>query len=85
MDDTSQILIIANATSNYSFHDEMDGEDAKEEDDEEESCDVEAWETLSKGFKEVQSVLDHNRRMIQQVNDNHRSKIPYYPILSEMT
>ncbi|KAL0458393.1 UNVERIFIED_CONTAM: protein ELF4-LIKE 1 [Sesamum latifolium] len=76
MDDTSQILITANATADHSFNDDMDGEDTAEDDDEEESCDVEAWETLSKGFKEVQSVLDHNRRLIQQVNDNHRSKIP---------
>ncbi|KAL0454793.1 UNVERIFIED_CONTAM: protein EARLY FLOWERING 4 [Sesamum latifolium] len=78
MDDNSQILITANATADHSFNDEMDGEDAAEEDDEEESCDVESWEILSKSFKEVQSVLDHNRRLIQQVNDNHRSKIPYY-------
>ncbi|GFP84294.1 protein early flowering 4, partial [Phtheirospermum japonicum] len=33
-------------------------------------------ETLTKSFREVQSVLDLNRRLIQQVNDNHRSKIP---------
>ncbi|GFP82732.1 protein early flowering 4, partial [Phtheirospermum japonicum] len=33
-------------------------------------------ETLTKSFGEVQSVLDLNRRLIQQANDNHRSKIP---------
>ncbi|GFP95841.1 protein early flowering 4, partial [Phtheirospermum japonicum] len=33
-------------------------------------------ETLTKSFREVQSVLDLNRRLIQQANDNHRSKIP---------
>ncbi|KAJ6424829.1 hypothetical protein OIU84_025573 [Salix udensis] len=44
--------------------------------EEEEECDVEAWDTLSKSFKQVQSVLDHNRDLIQQVNSNHRSKIP---------
>ncbi|KAF5804630.1 putative protein EARLY FLOWERING 4 [Helianthus annuus] len=44
--------------------------------DGEEECDVEAWETLSKGFKEAQTALDQNRLLIQQVNDNHQSKIP---------
>ncbi|GFQ06950.1 protein early flowering 4, partial [Phtheirospermum japonicum] len=33
-------------------------------------------ETLTKSFREVQSVLDLNRRLIQQANENHRSKIP---------
>ncbi|GFQ06234.1 protein early flowering 4, partial [Phtheirospermum japonicum] len=35
--------------------------------------------TLTKRFREVQSVLDLNRRLIQQANDNHRSKIPRNP------
>lgn len=38
--------------------------------------DGEAWETLSYGIERVQSVLDQNRALIQQVNDNHQSKIP---------
>uniref|UniRef100_A0A7C8ZTK0 Protein EARLY FLOWERING 4 domain-containing protein n=1 Tax=Opuntia streptacantha TaxID=393608 RepID=A0A7C8ZTK0_OPUST len=32
--------------------------------------------TLSSGIERVQSVLDQNRALIQQVNDNHQSKIP---------
>ncbi|KAG8371499.1 hypothetical protein BUALT_Bualt13G0094000 [Buddleja alternifolia] len=68
MDDTSQTLTTAGGHS-YDY-------DFDEEEKEEDFCDVETWETLSKSFKEVQSVLDHNRRLIQQVNDNHRSKIP---------
>ncbi|MBA0571435.1 hypothetical protein Golob_005010 [Gossypium lobatum] len=36
----------------------------------------EAWATLDKNFKHVQSVLDRNRMLIQQVNDNHQSKNP---------
>ncbi|KAK8671922.1 hypothetical protein V6N13_038503 [Hibiscus sabdariffa] len=36
----------------------------------------EAWATLDKNFKQVQSVLDRNRALIQQVNENHQSKIP---------
>ncbi|KAK1420849.1 hypothetical protein QVD17_22751 [Tagetes erecta] len=44
--------------------------------DGEEEYDAEAWETLNKGFKEAQSVLDQNRLLIQQVNENHQSKIP---------
>ncbi|PON85490.1 hypothetical protein TorRG33x02_187700 [Trema orientale] len=46
------------------------------EEEEEEECDDEAWDTLSRGFKQAQSVLDQNRALIQQVNDNHRSKVP---------
>ncbi|KAJ6309972.1 hypothetical protein OIU76_014837 [Salix suchowensis] len=42
----------------------------------EEECDAEAWNTLSKSFKQVQSVLDHNSDLIKQVNANHKSKIP---------
>lgn len=70
MDDSSQTLTITNAPVNHSFND-------AEDEQEEEFCDLEAWDTLSKSFSEVQSVLDHNRRLIQQVNDNHRSKIPH--------
>ncbi|GFQ07163.1 protein early flowering 4, partial [Phtheirospermum japonicum] len=33
-------------------------------------------ETITNCFREVQPVLDLNRRLIQQANDNHRSKIP---------
>ncbi|GMI87267.1 hypothetical protein HRI_002396000 [Hibiscus trionum] len=36
----------------------------------------EVWATLDKSFKQVQSVLDRNRALIQQVNENHQSKIP---------
>lgn len=46
----------------------------REKGDEEEQCDVEVWETLSKSFKQVQSLLDQNRVLIQQVNENHQSK-----------
>ncbi|KAJ6984606.1 hypothetical protein NC653_022788 [Populus alba x Populus x berolinensis] len=42
----------------------------------EEECDAEAWDILSKSFKQVQSVLDHNSDLIKQVNANHQSKIP---------
>lgn len=41
-----------------------------------EECDAEAWETLSAGIERVQLVLDQNRALIQQVNENHQSKIP---------
>ncbi|KAK6933013.1 Protein EARLY FLOWERING 4 domain [Dillenia turbinata] len=36
----------------------------------------EFWETLSRNFGQVQSVLDRNRVLIQQVNENHQSRIP---------
>ncbi|TYG51971.1 hypothetical protein ES288_D10G304200v1 [Gossypium darwinii] len=35
----------------------------------------EVWATIDKSFKQVQSVLDRNRMLIQQVNENHQSKI----------
>ncbi|KAJ6389674.1 hypothetical protein OIU77_027905 [Salix suchowensis] len=56
-----------------------DGGGGAKNGEEEEECDVEAWDTLGKSFKQVQSVLDdldRNRDLIQQVNSNHRSKIP---------
>nr|XP_043630765.1 protein EARLY FLOWERING 4-like [Erigeron canadensis] len=33
------------------------------------------WTTFTDSFREVQTVLDRNRVLIQQVNENHRSKI----------
>lgn len=46
-----------------------------DDDEEEEECDVEVWAMLSKSFIQVQSVLDQNRVLINQVNENHQSKI----------
>lgn len=74
----------ASNTANRSYFADGDNAAAGDEDEEEEEeeeddgfCDVEAWETLSRSFMEVQSLLERNRRLIQQVNDNHRSKIPH--------
>lgn len=53
------------------------GEEAKndgEDGETEEQCDQEAWEILSRGFRQAQSVLDQNRALIQQVNNNHLSR-----------
>ncbi|XP_019167759.1 PREDICTED: protein EARLY FLOWERING 4-like isoform X2 [Ipomoea nil] len=47
-----------------------------ENDGKEEECDAEAWEMLSKCFREVQTALDQNRALIQQVNENQQSKLP---------
>ncbi|XP_042514916.1 protein EARLY FLOWERING 4-like [Macadamia integrifolia] len=38
--------------------------------------DVEVWKKFNESFKQIQSVLDQNRLLIQQVNENHQSKIP---------
>lgn len=54
---------------------ETEANEAKDCEDDEE-CDSEAWTTLSEGFKEAQSILDCNRVLIQQVNENQRSKAP---------
>ncbi|XP_073306251.1 protein EARLY FLOWERING 4-like [Primulina huaijiensis] len=37
--------------------------------------DPEVWAAFTANFSQVQSVLDRNRSLIQQVNENHRSKI----------
>ncbi|XP_073128278.1 protein EARLY FLOWERING 4-like [Henckelia pumila] len=39
--------------------------------------DPEVWAAFTANFSQVQSVLDRNRALIQQVNENHRSKIQY--------
>lgn len=56
--------------------DKHDKDDDENEDEETDDCDLQAWETLSKSFNDVQSVLDHNRVLIKQVNENHQSKVP---------
>lgn len=37
--------------------------------------DGELWRAFSNNFRQVQTVLDRNRLLIQQVNENHQSKI----------
>ncbi|CAM8961769.1 unnamed protein product [Rhodiola kirilowii] len=48
-------------------NDKEDGEENQEDD--------EVWNSFNDGFRQVQSLLDRNRILIQQVNENHRSKI----------
>ncbi|XP_026414139.1 protein EARLY FLOWERING 4-like [Papaver somniferum] len=52
---------------------DYDADDQAEVEEEEES---EVWKTISKSFQQVQAILDQNRILIQQVNENHQSKIP---------
>ncbi|GER29846.1 ELF4-like protein [Striga asiatica] len=52
--------------------------DDDEEADGEEPCDLEAWETLRNSFKEVQSVLDHNRRLIHWLTTITCPKTPQF-------
>ncbi|XP_057523194.1 protein EARLY FLOWERING 4-like [Amaranthus tricolor] len=41
------------------------------------SCgDPEAWNDFADSFSRVQTVLDRNRELIQQANENHQSRIP---------
>ncbi|PKI46658.1 protein EARLY FLOWERING 4 [Punica granatum] len=44
--------------------------------DDPDQCDPEVWDIFNSSFSQVQSVLDRNRVLIQQVNENHQSKIP---------
>ncbi|CAL0304749.1 unnamed protein product [Lupinus luteus] len=37
--------------------------------------DPEVWANFNNSFKQVQSVLDRNRHLIQQVNENHQSRM----------
>nr|XP_016456197.1 PREDICTED: protein EARLY FLOWERING 4-like [Nicotiana tabacum] len=39
-----------------------------------EEGDSEMWNSFSSNYREVQSVLDRNRLLIQQVNENHQSR-----------
>lgn len=39
------------------------------------SGDADVWSNFTDSFRQVQSVLDRNRVLIQQVNENHQSKI----------
>lgn len=55
---------------------EKEGEGEEPDDDDKVVADVEVWDTLSKSFRHVQTVLDKNRELIQQANENHQSKIP---------
>ncbi|KAJ9128683.1 hypothetical protein P3X46_034611 [Hevea brasiliensis] len=46
------------------------------DDDDDDEGDSEVWATFNSTFRQVQSVLDRNRNLIQQVNENHQSRIP---------
>ncbi|MCD7452483.1 Protein EARLY FLOWERING 4 [Datura stramonium] len=39
-----------------------------------EEGDSEMWNNFSNNYRQVQSVLDRNRLLIQQVNENHQSR-----------
>ncbi|XP_062155663.1 protein EARLY FLOWERING 4 [Alnus glutinosa] len=41
----------------------------------EECGDARMWEAFERNFRQVQSVLDQNRALIQQVNENHQSRV----------
>eukprot|EP00250_Pteridium_aquilinum_P029966 c40420_g1_i1 orf=384-764(-) len=38
--------------------------------------DSKVWETFQKSFSQVQTILDQNRILIREINQNHESKIP---------
>ncbi|KAG7035362.1 Protein EARLY FLOWERING 4, partial [Cucurbita argyrosperma subsp. argyrosperma] len=52
-----------------------EGDKSDDGDLEAEECDMEVWNMLRKSFRQVQSVLEHNRLLIQQVNENQQSRI----------
>ena len=83
MEDTFQNLTqprnsttTAAAPKNHSLGCEDDNDDDEEKAAKDDECDKEVWDTLRKSFRQVQSVLDQNRALIQQVNENHQSKLP---------
>ncbi|GLT31470.1 hypothetical protein SLA2020_062030 [Shorea laevis] len=41
-----------------------------------EEGDSQLWANFDKNFRQVQSVLDRNRALIKQVDENHQSRIP---------
>ncbi|OVA02692.1 Protein of unknown function DUF1313 [Macleaya cordata] len=54
----------------------LNGDGIADQDDVLEDGDREIWKTISKSFRQVQTFLDQNRILIQQVNENHQSKLP---------
>ncbi|KAF2312563.1 hypothetical protein GH714_035081 [Hevea brasiliensis] len=68
--------ILSKTTKNKRLTGEFNIVDNDDDETEEEDCDVEVWDTLSKSFRQVQAVLDQNRNLIQQVNENHQSMVP---------
>ncbi|GER30181.1 essential meiotic endonuclease 1A [Striga asiatica] len=73
MDNTPQTLTTTVATR--ILHEDTDDD---EEADGEGPCDLETWETLRNSFKEVQSVLDHNRRLIHWLTTITCPKSPQF-------
>ncbi|KAJ9160323.1 hypothetical protein P3X46_025734 [Hevea brasiliensis] len=63
MDDTSNPKAIKRRHKHTSDVDDDEG-------------DPEVWATFNSTFRQVQSVLDRNRNLIQQVNENHQSRVP---------
>ncbi|KAL5817189.1 hypothetical protein ACOSQ3_025567 [Xanthoceras sorbifolium] len=52
-------------------------EKSNENDAADEECgDAEVWDSLSRSFRQVQTVLDKNRELIRRANENHQSRIP---------
>ncbi|KAL4575019.1 hypothetical protein LXL04_021859 [Taraxacum kok-saghyz] len=66
MDETSNLQQPPSATTNRRVSDEEQHNNKESE---------VVWSNFTDSFREVQSVLDRNRALIQQVNENHRSKI----------
>ncbi|XP_054818345.1 protein ELF4-LIKE 1-like [Prosopis cineraria] len=64
--------------SRFKNHEEKEEGGGGDDDDtaDDEQCDAEVWDKLSLSFRQAQLVLDQNRVLIQQVNENHQSKIP---------
>ncbi|XP_073157958.1 uncharacterized protein [Henckelia pumila] len=62
---------IASAMDNESSNHRQNSANGDASDD----GDPEVWAAFTANFSQVQSVLDRNRALIQQVNENHRSKI----------
>ena len=66
------------ATTNRGFRAaafDSNGSGEHEADEDTEAFSGEVWGTFTDNFRQVQSVLDRNRVLIQQVNENHQSKI----------
>nr|XP_023900077.1 protein EARLY FLOWERING 4-like [Quercus suber]POE51089.1 protein early flowering 4 [Quercus suber] len=62
---------MSNPSSNHHHHHQNLTKTAAEE-----RGDAEVWNSLNHNFRQVQTVLDRNRVLIQQVNENHQSRIP---------
>lgn len=76
MDETAETTKPDWVNNSPTFAGERTDDFGDEDEDGECDGDDEAWNMLTRSFRQAQTVLDENRALIDEVNSNHESKIP---------